>query len=56
MFHKGNSERNTQGCVLIAEEFGILNGKAAVLASGRGYREFMNILQDIDEFDLIIED
>ena len=56
LFHKGNSERNTQGCVLIAEEFGILNGKAAVLASGRGYREFMNILKDVDEFDLIIED
>ena len=56
LFHKGNSERNTQGCVLIAEEFGILNGKAAVLASGRGYREFINILKDVDEFDLIIED
>jgi hypothetical protein len=56
LFHKGNSERNTQGCVLIAEEFGMLNGKAAVLASGRGYREFINILKDVDEFDLIIED
>ena len=56
LFHKGNSERNTQGCVLIAEEFGVLNGKAAVLASGRGYREFMTILKDVDEFDLIIED
>ena len=56
LFHKGNSERNTQGCVLIAEEFGRLNGKAAVLASGRGFTEFMSILQGIDEFDLIIED
>ena len=56
LFQKGNSERNTQGCVLIAEEFGVLNGKAAVLASGRGYREFMTILKDVDEFDLIIED
>ena len=56
LFHKGNSERNTQGCVLIAEEFGKLNGKAAVLASGRGFTEFMSILKEIDEFDLIIED
>ena len=56
LFHKGNSERNTQGCVLIAEEFGILNGKAAVLASGRGFTEFMSILKEVDEFDLIIED
>ena len=56
LFHKGNSEHNTQGCVLIAEEFGKLHGKAAVLASGRGFTEFMYILQDVDEFDLIIED
>ena len=56
LFHKGNSERNTQGCVLIAEEFGILNGKAAVLASGRGFTEFMSILKEVDEFELIIED
>ena len=56
LFHKGNSERNTQGCVLIAEEFCRLNGKAAVLASGRGFTEFMSILKEIDEFDLIIED
>ena len=56
LFHKGNSERNTQGCVLIAEEFGKLNGKAAVLASGRGFTEFMSILKEVDEFELIIED
>ena len=56
LFHKGNSEHNTQGCVLIAEEFGKLHGRAAVLASGRGFTEFMYILQDVDEFDLIIED
>ena len=56
LFHKGNSERNTQGCVLIAEEFGRLNGKAAVLASGRGFTEFMSILKQVDEFELIIED
>ena len=56
LFHKGNSERNTQGCVLIAEEFGRLNGKAAVLASGRGFTEFMSILKEVDEFELIIED
>ena len=56
LFHKENSERNTQGCVLIAEEFGRLNGKAAVLASGRGFTEFMSILKEVDEFELIIED
>ena len=56
LFHKGNSERNTQGCLLIAEEFGRLNGKAAVLASGRGFTEFMSILKEVDEFELIIED
>lgn len=54
LFHKGNLEKNTKGCVLIAEEFGILNDGPAVLASGRGFSEFMQRLDGEDRFALSI--
>lgn len=45
--HWGNRLKNTQGCVLIAEEFGKLYGAPAVLTSknvaGKGFNEFMNL-------------
>jgi len=45
--HWGNLLKNTQGCVLIAEKFGVLDGKPAVLTShnspGEGFNEFMNL-------------
>jgi hypothetical protein len=56
LFHKGNRERNTEGCVLVAEEFGRLDGEAAVLSSGKGFYEFMSILRGLDEFNIVIED
>lgn len=56
LFHQGNRERNTEGCVLVAEEFGRLGGEAAVLSSGKGFTEFMSILQGLDEFSIVIED
>jgi len=56
LFHKGNTEDDTAGCILIAEEFGELNKKTAILSSARGLREFMRRLEGIDKFTLKIED
>jgi len=45
--HWGNKLKNTLGCVLIAEKYGVLNGKPAVLTSrnspGEGFNEFMKL-------------
>ena len=54
LFHKGNLEDDTLGCVLLAEEFGVLKDTPAVLSSGRGFSEFMERLKDKDRFSLNI--
>lgn len=59
LLHWGNVRKNTKGCVLIAEEFGNLAGVPAVLNSkntaGKGFNEFMNLLEGEDEARLIIQ-
>ncbi len=55
LFHKGNLPlEHSQGCVLVAEQFEPLNGVPAVLASGKGYGEFMGKLDGINTFPLVI--
>ena len=54
LFHKGNTEDDTHGCVLIGERFEALNGKTAVLDSGSGFGEFMRLMEDVDSFPLHI--
>jgi len=50
LFHKGNVETELDGCVAIGEEFGTLNGKPAILQSGRGFGEFMSLTSGLSEF------
>jgi hypothetical protein len=50
LFHKGNIEEHSRGCILIGEQFESLNGKTAVLRSGKGYNEFMDRLKGEDAF------
>jgi len=56
LFHKGNLDDDTDACVLIGEQFGILNNEPAILRSGDGFAEFLDKNRDVDEFDLIIKD
>ena len=56
IFHKGNLDDDTRGCVLIGEQFGVLNSEPAILRSGDGFAEFMDKNKDVDEFDLTIKD
>ena len=54
LFHAGNIDEDTQGCILIGEEFGELYGKTAILSSRRGFNEFMERLNGHAEFLLYI--
>lgn len=54
LFHKGNTKDDTHGCILVAEQFGYLNGKVAILSSKAGFNEFMTIMKDVDKFLLTI--
>lgn len=56
LFHSGNSEDDTKGCILVAEQFGSINGKTAVQVSREGFAEFMARLKGVDEFSVEIED
>ncbi len=55
LFHKGNLMDDSHGCVILGEQFEPLNGENAVLASGKGFGEFLQRTQEIDEFQLIIK-
>ena len=56
--HWGSLLQNTLGCILVAEEFGVVQGEPAVLTSrtqpGRGFNEFMLRLQTVNEYRLRI--
>lgn len=52
LFHKGNIEKNSDGCVLVGARFGRLGGRAAILQSAVGFGEFMEMLKGVDEFEL----
>ena len=56
LFHKGNIDDDSHGCVIVGEQFGVLRGSPAVLASSDGYKELHNILRDEDVFRCIIVD
>lgn len=54
LFHKGNLDDDSHGCILIGEQFESLKGKIAILASDKGFTEFLQRLEGIDIFNLEI--
>ena len=56
LMHPGNLVEDTQGCVLLGRQFGLLHGNRGVLNSGRTFRDFMDYLRDVEEFPFIVED
>ena len=40
LFHKGNIEDDSHGCIILGEEYGRLDEKTAILSSGRAFKEF----------------
>lgn len=57
LFHKGNTLEDTQGCILIGEEFAVRQDGTPVLGSSAvGFAEFLAKTKGVDEFDLSITD
>ena len=55
LFHKGNiALQDSKGCILIGEQFELVNGKPGILQSGKGFSEFMAKLYYHDVFNLVI--
>ena len=55
LFHKGNIEDDSHGCIILGEEYGTLSGKTAVLSSGHAFKEFKRRLEGLNSFGLGIE-
>ena len=56
LFHKGNIDDDSHGCILVGEQYGDLASSSGILASKAGYTEFMKLLENENEFRLIIVD
>lgn len=56
LFHKGNIERHSDGCILVAESFALLppNATPGVSQSAAGFIEFMERCGDRQSFELVV--
>lgn len=50
LFHAGNIEAHTQGCIILGQYPGKLANNRAVLNSGNTFNKFMAILQGVNSF------
>lgn len=54
LFHKGNINADTHGCIVLGESFEPVLGVRGLAQSGHAFDEFMGILKDVDTFTLKI--
>lgn len=54
LFHKGNLQDDSHGCILIGEAFNPVTGRPGITASKEGFEEFLNITSQTLFFQLEI--
>lgn len=54
LFHRGNKEGDSEGCVLVAESFSTIDGQTIIGDSKNGFAEFMELARSLKEFDLYV--
>jgi hypothetical protein len=53
LIHKGNKVSDTDGCILVGSEFGIIDNEPAILNSSKAFKELYDIIGK-EDFELII--
>ena len=56
LFHAGNIDDHTQGCILLGQYFGKLKNNRAILNSGKTFKDFMALMAGVDKFHLTIKE
>jgi len=54
LFHAGNVERDTEGCILVGQRIGLVDDVLGVLNSRLGFAELMQLLDGREAFDLLV--
>lgn len=54
LFHKGNINDDTHGCILIGEQFEIVKGVPGIVSSAKGFDEFLAVTKNFEKFILEI--
>ena len=54
LFHKGNTELHSDGCILVAESFAMFGDRPGIALSGDGFTEFMKRTGGVDSFMLTV--
>lgn len=54
LFHKGNVEEESEGCVLVAESFGAVGKQTAVLDARTGFGGLMEKAAGLKEFAMLV--
>jgi hypothetical protein len=50
LFHKGNIDDDSHGCVIVGEQYEPVLGSYGVVSSGKAFEEFLARTKDVDEF------
>ena len=54
LFHAGNFDEDTKGCILLARKFGVIKSARGILNSGETFKQFMGVMLGVNKFHLTI--